>query len=179
MNITDTIDNLLGREGGYVDNPDDRGGETNWGITKAVARAYGYQGTMKDLQRETAFRIYLVRYWSEPGFDKVERVSPTVAEELLDTGVNMGPTTASKFLQRALNLLNSKGRDWPDMVVDGKIGPMTMSALQNLMTKRGSTGTTVLLRMLNSQQGARYMELAEADPRQETFVFGWFANRVQ
>jgi lysozyme family protein len=41
MNITDLIDRLIAREGGYVDHPADRGGATRWGITVAVARANG------------------------------------------------------------------------------------------------------------------------------------------
>lgn len=51
------IDGILSIEGGYSNNPDDRGGETNWGITKATARANGYQGEMKALSREEAYAI--------------------------------------------------------------------------------------------------------------------------
>ena len=51
------IDGILSIEGGYSNNPADRGGETNWGITKATARANGYQGEMKALTREEAYAI--------------------------------------------------------------------------------------------------------------------------
>ena len=48
------IDDLIDREGGYVDHPADRGGRTCFGITEAVARAHGYDGAMRDLPRATA-----------------------------------------------------------------------------------------------------------------------------
>jgi lysozyme family protein len=106
MNITDTITALIQREGGYTNNPDDKGGETNFGITAAVARAFGYTGPMGSMTQQVARDIYAQRYWHQPRFDDVDMVSELVAEELLDTGVNMGTATAGKFLQRALNVLN-------------------------------------------------------------------------
>lgn len=178
MSVTDIINKIIETEGRYVNNFDDRGGETNFGITFAVARANGYTGPMRSMQRETAFKIYLNQYFEDPGFDKVNQIDQLIAEELTDTGVNMGPTTAAKFLQRSLNLLNRQGKDWPDLVVDGKIGRMTLDALQTLLRHR-PTGRKVLFKLLNVMQGARYVELAEKDPSQETFMFGWIDNRVQ
>jgi lysozyme family protein len=49
--IESLIDDVLAREGGYVDHPDDRGGATNFGITERVARASGYDGPMRELPR--------------------------------------------------------------------------------------------------------------------------------
>lgn len=50
MAIFDTLfDRLMKHEGGYVNNPNDPGGETMWGVTKAVARQYGYTGSMRQL----------------------------------------------------------------------------------------------------------------------------------
>lgn len=51
MNFDTAFDRLLGNEGGYVNNPADPGGETNWGVTVAVARASGYTGAMRDMTR--------------------------------------------------------------------------------------------------------------------------------
>lgn len=176
--IVNLINGIIEREAGYVNHPDDRGGETNFGITAAVARAYGYGGPMRELQRETAYRIYWTQYFIDPGFDQIASFDLMIAEELTDTGVNMGPTTASKMLQRALNLLNRQGKDWPDLVTDGKIGRMTLAALQQLLSKRPN-GREVLLKLLNILQGMRYIEIVEKDPSQETFMFGWIANRVK
>lgn len=172
------LDALLQREGGYVDCPDDRGGETNFGITLAVARSAGWTGPMRDLPRDFAMAIYRRRYWTAPGFGAVAAVAPAVASELFDTGVNMGPAVAIGFLQRSLNLLNRQGRDWPDMVVDRTIGPATLDALRRLLAVRGRSGEVALLKALNALQGARYIELAEGRPANESFVFGWLSGRL-
>jgi len=172
------IADLIEREGGYVNHPSDRGGPTIWGITEAVARAFGYHGAMQDMPRSVAKQIYLERYWTAPGFDKVNDYSASVAEELLDTGVNMGPATAGKFLQRALNVLNQEAKVYSDVVADGAIGKMTLAALRAYLTHRGKDGHVVLMRALNAQQGVRYIELAEGRPSQEDFVHGWFLHRV-
>lgn len=176
--ISALLEDLLAKEGGFVDHPDDRGGATNFGITVSVSRAAGWQGTMRDLPRELALAIYRKRYWTMPGFEAVAAVVPDVAAELFDTGVNMGPMVATLFLQRSLNALNRQGRDWPDLVVDGSIGPATLAALRGLRNVRGPAGDVVLLKALNALQGARYIEIAEGRPRNESFVFGWLLSRV-
>jgi lysozyme family protein len=178
MKIDQYIDALIEREGGYVNHKDDFGGPTNWGITETVARAFGYHGRMEDMPRSVAKQIYLERYWLQPRFDQVNEHSPSVAEELLDTGVNMGPAVAARFLQRALNVLNVQGKIYPDITVDGNLGKMTIAALRAFLTARGKDGHVVLWRMLNAQQSVRYLEIAEANPSQETFQFGWQAQRV-
>ncbi|ENV93784.1 hypothetical protein F937_03185 [Acinetobacter calcoaceticus ANC 3680] len=58
MNIEQYLDELIKREGGYVNNPADRGGATKYGIIEAVARANGFKGNMKDFPLETAKAIY-------------------------------------------------------------------------------------------------------------------------
>lgn len=172
------LDRLLGREGGFVDHPDDRGGPTNWGITEQVARAHGYAGAMRDLDREEARTIYRALYWQGPGFDRVAELSPVVAEELFDTGVNMGPGIALGFLQRALNALNRKAQDYPDLKVDRQLGAATLAAMRAFLKLRGAEGETVLCRALNALQGARYLALAEERRENEAFVYGWLARRV-
>ncbi|GAA4401293.1 glycoside hydrolase family 108 protein [Quisquiliibacterium transsilvanicum] len=178
MKVDQYIEALIAREGGYVDHPADRGGPTTWGITEQVARAYGYHGRMQDLPRSEAKAIYLERYWEAPRFHQVNDLSAAVAEELLDTGVNMGTGVAARFLQRALNVLNQEGKHYLDIVVDGAIGRMTLAALRAYLGARGKDGHVVLLRALNAQQGVRYIELAEGRPSQEAFVHGWLLHRV-
>lgn len=172
------IDELVGREGGYTNHPADRGGPTRWGVTEQVARAYGYRGDMRALPRETAEQIYLNRFWFGPKFDKVFLRYARVAEELLDTGVNMGQAVAAGFLQRALNLLNRESADYPDIVADGQIGPMTLQALDQFKTNRGAAGEAVLLKALDGFQVCRYADITEARPRNEAFFYGWIAHRI-
>lgn len=176
--VNELLEELVGREGGYVNHPADRGGPTRWGITEQVARAYGYHGGMQDLPRDLALDIYRKRYWLGPGFSKVAAVMPTLAAELFDTGVNMGPAVPAKFLQRALNGLNREASDYPDIAADGVIGAMTVASLAALKNKRGALAETVLLRLVDGLQCSRYLELAEKRHSQEAFLFGWVANRV-
>jgi lysozyme family protein len=173
------LEGLIEREGGYVNNPSDKGGPTCFGITEAVARANGYDGPMSQLPRQTAVAIYRRLYWERPSFSLVNEIAPQVAAELFDTGVNMGPSVAATFLQRSLTALNRNGRDYPDLTPDGRIGDGTLRALKVFLTVRGqASGEIVLLHALNALQGERYLRLAETRPANEQFLYGWLANRV-
>jgi lysozyme family protein len=179
MGADQLIDALIDREGGYVNHPADKGGPSCFGITEVVARAHGYRGAMRDLPRDEAAEIYRRIYWLRPGFDRVWKRSARVAAELFDTGVNMGPAVAATFLQRALTALNRNGTDYPDLVPDGRIGEVTLAALDAFLAIRGErSGETVLLRALEALQGERYLRLAERRPANEAFLYGWLANRI-
>lgn len=162
---------LEGRE--YTNDPDDRGGPTRWGVTEATARADGYRGDMRDYTREQAYDLYYRKYVVQPRFKDVMLIDAMIAAELVDTGVNMGPAVASRFLQRALNYFQGDG-----LALDGKIGPATINSLAGYARRRGTTGLNVLVSLLNAQQAVRYVELVEASPSQRKFAYGWMANRV-
>lgn len=178
MSIRDMIEGVIGREGGFVDDPRDRGGATRWGITERVARKHGYSGPMRELPREVAFDIYQNEYVTRPGFSAVAVMSSPIAEELVDTGVNMGPVVATMMLQRALNAFNKAGVDYPDLRLDGDCGPGTLNALKTYLKIRGKDGEAVMLKALNCIQGERYLDLCEKRPANEAFVFGWLRTRV-
>jgi lysozyme family protein len=178
MSIQSIIDNVIAAEKGYVDHKSDRGGPTNWGITEAVARANGYTGDMRAMPQSFARAIYEKRYITEPKFDQVVSINPVIGEELIDTGVNMGPSRAAEFLQRWLNALNAQGSRYPDMFVDGRLGPVSLDALRKFLAWRGKDGEKVLFRALNGLQATRYLEIAEGNKTQEDFLFGWLLNRV-
>lgn len=169
---------LAAREGGYVNHPSDRGGETIHGVTVAVARRYGYAGDMRTMPWSVALGIYEQRYYVEPGFDRVAEIAPAVAEEMVDTGVNMGVHWPAVFLQTALTRFNRRGRDYPNLKIDGDVGPVTRAALKAYLARRGALGVTVLLRALNSLQGGRYFDITPEDDQNEDFIFGWFAQRI-
>jgi hypothetical protein len=147
---------------------------------------------MAQLPRDEAAAIYRRLYWLRPCFDQVARRSPALTAELFDTAANMGPAVAATFLQRALTALNRNGRDYPDLVPDGRIGPATLAALDAFLDLRGASpaigsgggdqqrtsGETVLLRALEALQGERYLRLAERRPANEAFLYGWLANRI-
>lgn len=176
--IHDLIDDVIEREGDYVNHPADRGGPTRWGITEAVARRQGFMGPMKTLPQSDAAAIYKRLYWLAPNYDKVAQLAPKLAAELFDTGINMGTGTATGFLQRALNALNRGATDYDDLAVDRQIGPATLGALEGFFARRGSAGETVLLKAVEALQGAHYLRLAETRPSQEAFLYGWLANRI-
>ena len=173
------IEEIIDIEGGYSDTIGDSGGETNWGITRGVALRYGYYGPMRSLTRERAIEIYEKRYWKRMSLYDVEKLSESIARELMDTGVNMGVSRAGEFLQRSLNVLNNRGKIYRDIVVDGWIGQQSVGALRSYLKHRGEEGERVLLAMLNSLQGAYYVKLAERRAKDEKFVYGWFENRVR
>lgn len=176
MSKQSVIDHIISVEGGYVDDPSDSGGETNYGITVAVARASGYNGSMKEMPRYVAEGIYADKYWNSVKADQISRLSEKVAEEVVDTGVNMGVGRAARFLQRSLNVLNHQSRLYADLVVDGSIGPATLTALGGYL---GSRDEDTLVKMLNCLQGAFYVELTERREKDERFIYGWFKNRVK
>lgn len=179
MSIDQMIESLIGREGRYSNNADDAGGETMWGVTKAVAREHGYVGDMKVMPRAVAGNIYRKKYFTEPKFDRVYALSQRIAEEMFDTGVNMGVSHPAPWLQRILNALNRKQGDYPDIEVDGDIGPATIASLRALLNKRGADGEKAVLRLLNCLQGVRYLDITETREANETFLFGWVMNRLE
>jgi lysozyme family protein len=174
----DLVEPLIGREGAHVNDPSDSGGETIWGITKAVARENGFTGPMRSMTRDQAKAIYRAKYWAKPGLYLIAPLSRHVAEELLDTGVNAGTGTAGMMFQRALNVLNRGARDYADIRVDGAIGPGTARAFAAFLKRNGAHAETRMLKALNCLQGAFYLELAERREKDERFVNGWLDNRV-
>ncbi len=175
---TDIIYRVISIEGGYVNNPNDSGGETKYGITKRVAIENGYKGSMKELGYETAFNIYEKEYWNALKLDTISDYTGfEVSNELFDTAVNMGVKRSAQFFQRALNLLNRNQSYYPDLKVDSKIGPNTLRNL-NALLKARKDSKRVLYNMLNCMQGNFYIELAERRPKDETFIYGWFKHRI-
>ena len=162
------INHIIELEGGYVNDPSDSGGETNFGITKKVAVANGYNGDMLHMPEQVAFDIYADKYWNSVMGDDLPEL---VAREVVDTAVNMGVSRAGKFLQKSLNLLTDH-----KLIIDGSIGLKTIMVLDEYMAKRNDQET--LVKMLNSLQGAFYIELAEKRTKDRKYVYGWFKNRV-
>lgn len=176
--FNEAVEEVLEVEGGYVDDPSDSGGETNYGITKKVALRFGYTGAMKSMPRNFAIRIYKELYWDELELDTISKSAPSIATKLFDIGVNMGTGRAAEFLQRALNVLNRQGKDYSDIAVDRDIGSVTLRALGRYLSRRNGEGETVLLRALICLQGAFYLNLAERRQKDERFVYGWILNRI-
>lgn len=111
MNFNTAFDRVIGHEGGYVNDPNDPGGETNWGISK---RAYP-DIDIKSLTREQAKAIYLKDYWDRANADQY---AYPIAFQLFDASVNSGIGNGIRFLQRAVGV-----------APDGYVGPITLAAI--------------------------------------------------
>lgn len=168
----------VGIEGKYSNHPADPGGETKYGITIKVARAWGYLGLMYDLPLEVAKAIYWDLYWRKAGCETIEKTAPTLAPVLFDIAVNTGVSRAVTWLQMSLNALNLQESKYADIVEDGAWGQKTRSAFESFMTWRQAKGELVLVRAVSSMQGHHYITISRNRPDLETFVFGWFLNRI-
>lgn len=166
---------ILSAEGGYVNHPSDPGGETNFGITKSVAVANGYYGPMKQMDKDFAWSIYYDQYLGKPGYAKLLAHSPAVVEELVDTAVNTGVSRSSTWLQKALNSLSRGGKDYPLLVVDGKVGQKAVNAYAALEAKRGRVrACEMVIKLVDAQQAAHYMSLNKLSD----FTPGWIDHRI-
>ena len=112
MNFDQAFDRLISNEGGYVNDPRDPGGETQWGISK---RSYP-NINIRELTREGAKEIYKRDFWDRGSMDQYD---PAISFQVFDIAVNSGIETAVRLLQRAA-----------DVADDGHIGPVTVSAVK-------------------------------------------------
>lgn len=117
ISFDEAFDRLLGNEGGYTNDPNDPGGETNWGITIAEARRHGYTGSMRDLPRDFAKSIYKSDYWDILGDD----VHPAIKFQGFDFGVNAGVGTSIRKMQAAIGVAD-----------DGRWGPVSAAKLKSM-----------------------------------------------
>ena len=178
--VTQIFEDLLVREGnGAVTNdPNDAGGLTRWGWTAKTAAAYGFTRTVDTMTHDEAIALYQQRFWTAPHFDQLYVIDQDLAVYLLDTGVTSGPATGVQFLQRALNVLNNQAQAFPDLIPDGGLGNLTFAALRAYIAVRGALGMAVLRFMVRSLRSTFFIELAEKKQSQESFEYGWQAQRA-
>jgi lysozyme family protein len=172
------VGGVVATEGGYVNDPNDAGGETNHGITIQVAREHGYDGSMQALPVEKARDIYADTYIRTPKFDRVLAKSPAVGSKLVDAGVNAGPARAARWFQQSLNDLSRGGRDFAPVTVDGDIGARTIAAYSALEKRRGRVkACELVLKLLDGYQTAHYTGLAKGHAN-SSFIVGWVDHRI-
>ena len=185
----DAYRELIQHEGSYSNDPVDQGGETYRGISRVFHPdwpGWSIVDEYKDdpsfpgvLDKDLALQAKVQDFYKEHHWDVFhgDDLPVAVAWELFEIGVNMGVRTATKFLQRALNVFNKQGTLWPDIAIDGVFGPATLRATQAMCSARSGRGSTVLAKSLNCLQGERYISIGASRPSQERFLWGWF-NRV-
>ena len=151
----DIIEVVLHHEGGYVNDPDDPGGETNFGIAKRSHPDVDIANLTKDGAKE----IYYQDYWIK---NRVPQFPEQLKHIYFDMCVNQGRGRAVKILQKAAN---AKGAD---LVVDGGLGPKTIAALDGVELDR-----------VRAYRIKYYADLVTRKPDLEKFYFGWFRRGLE
>jgi len=116
-------------EGGYSNDPHDKGGPTQWGIIQTVYDGYrdrigAPKQSVKKLTKDEMRAIYKRNYWDAVRGDDLANISPALALVVWDFGVNSGVSRAIKYLQKCLGV-----------VVDGHLGEATLSACRRTDVK--------------------------------------------
>ncbi|HYF18037.1 MAG TPA: glycosyl hydrolase 108 family protein [Ramlibacter sp.] len=159
------VEDILRREGGFVDHRADRGGPTNFGITLAtLAEVRGRPVTRQDvrrLTREQAREIYELRYFRRP---RLDRLPAALQPVLFDMAINHGPGTAIRLLQRVL----CEGGF--ACAVDGGIGRQTVACAEQALAAHGAA--TLVDRLVDARRGL-YEAIVAADASQAVFLKGW------
>jgi len=179
--------NLSEKEGGYVRDPLDRGGETyagisrrfhpywkGWRIINRVKEEYGTANINARLKGHCVLQkmvreFYKVVFWNANQLSLIK--DHVLAESLLIAGVHIGNEDAAMKLQRALNVTNANEKYYPDLMVDGVIGPNTRKAIHT------HPYLTILINLFSSFMACEYASIQEDNPRQERYI-GWY-NRLK
>lgn len=146
------IEVILKHEGGYINHPNDPGGETKYGISK---RAFPNED-IKNLTIERAKEIYLKKYWEPLNLCLIH--DENLALHLFDHAVNAGTKTAVKMLQRIVKTSE-----------DGIMGPITANAANK---DKCSLDKYIRARYTH------YYKIAEQNPKLNVFLKGWM-KRVE
>ena len=148
------IEVVLEHEGGYVNDPHDAGGETNFGI----AKKFNPDVDIKNLTKEGAKEIYYEKYWKP---SKADKVPDQLKHIYFDMVVNFGKRGAVKVLQQAAVAKGHK------IAVDGGIGPNTLKAIKNVETDR-----------VRAYRVLKFASIVIKKPTQEKFWLGWFRRAI-
>ena len=155
VKFDDIIEVVLKHEGGYVNDPVDPGGETNFGIAK---RSHP-DVDIKNLTEEGAQEIYYQDYWMK---NRVPQLPDELKHIYFDMCINQGRGRAVKILQQAAN---AKGAN---LKVDGGLGPKTIGALNGVELQR-----------VRAYRIKYYADLVTRKPDLEKFYFGWFRRGLE
>ncbi len=169
VSVEAMIEDVIRREGGFVDHPADRGGPTRFGITQAtLSQHLGHAASVAEVEQLSlgqARQIYRRDYYQAPQIDQLpEAIQPFV----FDSSVNHGPRRAIRFVQQVCNLAG-----FGPLVVDGVCGPETLRAAHDAARAM----TDWLLAALVEERRNFYQAIVRDDPSQAVFLDGWL-NRL-
>lgn len=182
--ISKIIDELIDREGGYVNHPADKGGPTNFGWTQATAeKELNWKEDVKNLPRELAASGYFKVFFVQTGIKAVYELYPELGIFMLDAAVNHGKYRPCRWLQEVLNVFNKQGTLWPNLVVDGVLGDVSLGCLRKMLAYApkglpAEAGKIVLLTAIQDRRGSYFQAIGADNESQEVFMWGWYWNRV-
>ncbi|NDH49013.1 MAG: hypothetical protein EBY41_00425 [Proteobacteria bacterium] len=169
MTVEEIIDEIIRREGGYVNHKNDRGGPTNMGVTqKTLSNFLGREVSIeevKNLSKEMAEEIYSRNYYEKPGIAKLPKEIQPI---MLDACVLYGPRRAIRFLQ---TVINEAG--FGPTAVDGISGPGT----RKLAEKANESMGGFLINAIVEERIEFCERIVENNPSQSVFLKGW-TNRA-
>lgn len=163
--IDEQVNTILSHEGGFVNDPDDRGGATNFGITQQTYSAWlGRPASIHEVQAmkiETAKEIYLSNYYYAP---RINGFPEEIQPQVFDCSVNHGARRAIKFVQTVCNLSG-----FGPIVVDGVNGPNTMNTAKKANDAMGIYFNNAIA----DERIDFYHRIVKSNPSQEKFLKGW------
>lgn len=165
MRFDDCLKIILHFEGGYSDDPADRGGACNFGITQKTFDSYRHDIGLSDrpvklISSDEVSAIYKLYYWFAA---KCPLLPEPIDLYTFDAAVQHGPKRAIKQLQRALGISD-----------DGVWGPKSIDALQEELM---AENIKEIARNLLAIRLDFYDAIVDRDPTQERFIVGW-KNRI-
>lgn len=168
--IEEVINDVLAQEGGYVNDPNDKGGPTKYGISLRYARGIGLdlnhdgETDLDDIllvTREEAIVLYFDDFYFGP---RINRLPEPIQPQMVDIAVNSGPPRAIIMLQKTLNRCHGYELD-----EDGVMGPSTRRCAEEVCDGEWER----LNNNLVDVRSAFYRNLAARDERQGKFLRGW------
>ena len=179
LDIERMLDELVEREGGFVDHPADRGGATRYrhdrggGARAWLSRWHAPFAARRGDQHLPPLIL------AAPALRRRRRARAAHRRRTVRHRGQHGAGGRRELPPAGADRAQPPGQDFADLVPDGRIGPVTLAALDGFLAARGARGgETVLLRALEALQGERYLRLAERRPANEAFLYGWLANRI-
>lgn len=167
--VKQMIDDIIRREGRFVNHKNDRGGATRYGITQKTLSQYFRRSAsvteVKNLRRGLASEIYERNYYHKP---QIYKLPEQIQAFIFDCSVNHGPSRAIKFVQ---NVCSNAGNI---IAVDGFMGPNTAEAAQWCQSNMGD----FFLEALIVERKKYYFAIVKGDASQNAFLKGWL-NRVK
>lgn len=164
---------ILMHEGGWVDNPNDPGGATNFGISLRFLADHPHEGDfdgdgdvdaedIKNMSIKDATKVYKQFWWDKYNYGSIP--DQTIATKVFDFSVNMGASRAHKILQQALNAAFGL-----KLTVDGVLGPASYTILAAV----ADGDEQKLITAYCDQAWAFYQELMVNNPKLAVFKNGW------